>query len=647
METSAYSQALSGLEKDFGRTRALGRWGTKQRSGVMPGASLIALGTSGRTKHELPWKNEIPNRWEDIPWRLAAKHVFELQKRVFDGENRGDKRTVSKIQQKIADSFFAKALAVRQVAQLSSGRKTAGIDGVKSPDAATKLRMASGLSIHHQPSAVRRKWIPKPGKDELRPLGIPNLIDRAHQALLVMILEPQWEAHFSKRQYGFRKGRGTHDAIGYIQQHLRKAGPKWVLEIDIERFFDRIDQKELLRRLNVVPPVRDAIRRILTAGVLDMVEDGCPEMGTPQGGPLSPLLANIALAGLENHLEREFRREYAGRITALKLPSLAVYADDAVVLHRDRHVVEWSKVAIQGYLDPLGLKLSENKTRISHTQLPTRPDERAGFEFLGFHIQHHWARKKGGKKTPYIIVTPSARSVKRFYDDCANRIDKLKLSRKLRGARQDRQAAGRVDPVTSMIRDLNRRVKGWTNYFCTCNAKQAFNKMDNLLHGKLWGWSIRRFNQKRRQWIIDHLFSGVEVDEKGKPLRKRNGLSRQRNWVFKSPFVPNDKPHATLHKLADTPIRDHNLVRPDERFMNGKWRYWQQRMRSRYPGTPLMIPITAYKRQKGTCVICANALLPGEMLAVGRRDRIQVISHLHCSPPPSAPNGAPCVSPVR
>lgn len=581
-------------------------------------------------------KNVI-KRWEHIHWRTAARYVHKLQQRVFDAEQRGDLLTVGKYQDKIANSFYAKALAVRQVAQISKGRKTAGIDGIKSPTPAAKMRMATGLTIHHRPSAVRRKWIEKPGKDEMRPLGIPNLIDRAHQALLVLILDPQWESHFSNHQYGFRKGRGPHDAIDFIQRHLRQAGPKWVLEIDIEKFFDKLDHEELLRRLAAPPTISDAVRRCLKAGVLDQVEHTAPDIGTPQGGPLSPCLANVALAGLEACLEREFRREYAGRITALGMPTLVVYADDAVVLHRDRGVVEWSRTVIQRYLDPLGLRLSESKTRVSHTEQPTRPGEGAGFDFLGFHVQHAWTKKLGGIKVPYIMVTPSKRSVERFYRDCADRLDKLKLSREQRGARRDRQAQGGKDPVTNMICDLNKRIQGWANYFGKCNAKACFGRLDHLLHGKLWQWSVRRFDRKRVQWIIDHLFSGVELDKDGKPLRRLDGNPRARKWAFKSPFVAKEAPHVTLRKLADTPIRNHVLVKPEKRFYDGDWTYWQLRMRTRYAGTPPMVSIAAFRRQKGNCYICAKPILMGERLTVGKQDRLQVISYSDCSTPPSAP----------
>ncbi|MFT6862746.1 MAG: RNA-directed DNA polymerase [Akkermansiaceae bacterium] len=571
-------------------------------------------------------------RWEDTDWAKCHRRVFKLQKQVFDAENRGDNETVVKLQKRIANSFDAKLLAVRQVAQTSKGRKAAGIDGIKNPTDTQKLRMAIELEIHHRPSSVRRVWIPKPGKDELRPLGIPNLIDRAHQALLVMVMEPQWETHFSQRQYGFRKGRGPHDATEFIRRHLRQAGPKWALEIDIEKFFDMIDHRELLRRLAAPPQIEAAVKKTLQAGGCVLGEHGPQDVGTPQGGPLSPLLANIALAGLEDHLERTFRRNYAGRITALGRPTLAIYADDAVVMHREREVVEWARGIIREYLVPLGLKLNEGKTRVTHTQEPLPTAAKAGFDFLGFHFQHHWTKKPGSKRVPYLLVTPSESAVKRCYQKCSERIDKLKLSRKQRGTRQYRQAQGKSDPVTVMIIDLNRMTRGWANYFCKCNAKQCFGKMDHLLHTKLWQWSTRRFERKKVQWVIDLLFSGVETDKDGKPLLRRDGNPRERQWAFKSPFVANDVPHRTLLKLADIPIQDHPLVQPHRSYYDGDWTYWQLRKKNRYPGTPPMLPLTAFRRQRGKCTICSQPILTGQRFAKGRKGNLETVGHTHCLP---------------
>jgi RNA-directed DNA polymerase len=584
-------------------------------------------------------KNGI-HRWEDIDRQQCRRYVHQLQKDVRDAEIRGDKDTVTRQQQRIVESFHAKLLAVMQVAQFSRGRKTAGPDGIKSLTGAQMLKMAQELSIHHRPSPVRRKLIDKPGKKEKRPLGIPNLVDRAHQALIAMAMEPQWEAHFSNRQYGFRKGRGPHDAIGFLRSHLRKSRPKFVLDADIEKFFDRLDHEELLRRIDAPAFIAAAVRRIIKAGALADGELTVSDVGTPQGGPLSPLLANIALAGLEDHLIREFRRDFAGRITALGYPALAVYADDLVVLHKDRHVVEWSRTAIMSYLAPLGLKLSDSKTRIVHTLDTSPAAPQAGFDFLGFHLQHHWGSRKkpGGKRTLFISATPSKAAQKRFYDACADRIDKLKLSRKFRGARRDRQTAGKMDPVSLMILDLNRKIRGWGNYFRHGTATEAFSRIDHLLYKKLWQWALRRFKRNFRQWIIDHLFSGVELDREGKPLLRKDGTPRKRSWVFKSPFVPTDWQHVTLHKLTDISHRNHPLFRPGKSYYDGDWTYWQPRMKTRYPGTPGMICTTAFRRQKGKCLRCNGTIMPGERLSQSSEGKLTVIRHSQCptSPPRAA-----------
>lgn len=578
-------------------------------------------------------KNVNSTRWKNIDWRYFESQLFYLQRKAFNAELRGDSQAVRKYQNRIANSFCAKALAVLKVAKHRKGKNTAGIDGVKSLQDAEMMQMAEMLSIQHRPSSVRRVWIPKPGKEELRPLGIPNMIDRAHQALLVSVLEPVWEAHLSNHQYGFRRGRGTHDAVNSIQRRLRKTGPQWVLEVDIEKFFDSIDHDELLRRINTQPDFESAIRRCLKAGVDELPTNDAPTVGTPQGGPLSPLLANIAMSGLEAHLESEFRREYKGRITRTKCPRLVIYADDAVILHNERSVVEWCRTVIENYLSPLGLKLNHSKTKISHTQSTTTERIGAGFDFLGFHIQHVCKKSRGGIKVPYIMVTPSDSAVSRFYHDCAELLDQLKLTRKQRGARRDRQARGGKDPVTIKILQLNRRIRGWGTYFRKANAKTCFSRMDHLIHQKLWIWAKRRFKKKRVQWIIDHMFSGVELDRDGNPLLRLDGNPRERKWAFKSPFVPSAEPHATLLKLADIQIVKHILVKPEKRFFDGDWPYWQLRMKTRYPGTPPMVSIAAYRRQKGKCSICTKRILIGVRLTAGKRDRYATISHHNCSTP--------------
>jgi RNA-directed DNA polymerase len=184
--------------------------------------------------------NETPqgvsDEWSTIPWRKLERYVYRLQKRIYKAKQRQDTRAVRGLKRVLKRSKAAKTLAVRQVTQDNRGKRTAGIDGVKNLNTADRLAMATTLSLSGKASPVRRVWIPKPGKEEKRPLGIPTMTDRARQALAKMVLEPEWEAVFEPNSYGFRPGRGCHDAIEQIHRALH--GEKYILEADIKGCFD-------------------------------------------------------------------------------------------------------------------------------------------------------------------------------------------------------------------------------------------------------------------------------------------------------------------------------------------------------------------------------------------------------------------------
>jgi RNA-directed DNA polymerase len=236
-----------------------------------------------KTKHELDPESEA---WKAIPWRKLEQHVFRIQKRIYRASQQGKTRTVQKLQKLLMKSEAARLLAVRRVTQDNQGKKTAGVDGVTSVQPAHRLVMAQQIHPNqwkrHQTRPVRRVWIPKPGKDTFRPLGIPVLLERAQQALVKSALEPEWEARFEGNSYGFRPGRSAHDAIVAIWNALRYKA-KFVLDADISGCFDAINQEELLKKLKTFPEMRQIIKAWLKAGVID--NDVCTptEAGTPQG----------------------------------------------------------------------------------------------------------------------------------------------------------------------------------------------------------------------------------------------------------------------------------------------------------------------------------------------------------------------------
>ncbi len=239
--------------------------------------------------------------WKTINWRQIERYVFKLQKRIYAASRRGDVRKVRKLQKTLMRSWSNKVLAVRRVTQDNRGKKTAGVDGVASLSPEERMNLAGKLQLTGQSRPTRRVWIPKPGTEEFRPLGIPVMYDRALQGVIKAALEPEWEAVFEGNSFGFRPGRSCHDAIRQIKLSIQNK-PKYILDGDISKCFDRINHNALLQKLNYTGKVRRQIKAWLKSGVIDQGVFTATSEGTMQGGVISPLLANIALHGMENML---------------------------------------------------------------------------------------------------------------------------------------------------------------------------------------------------------------------------------------------------------------------------------------------------------------------------------------------------------
>ena len=312
--------------------------------------------------------------WEAINWKQIQKHVFHLQRRIYRAAQAENWTVVRSLQKLVLNSWSARCLAVRHVTQDNRGKTTPGVDGVASIPPEQRLDLVNGLrALTRKADPLRRIYIPKPGKDEQRPLSIPTMRDRAMQALVKLTLEPEWEAKFEPNSYGFRPGRSAHDALSAIFTNIAQRA-KYVLDTDIEKCFDRIDHDYLLGKLKTIRPIERLVQGWLKAGIIDQGQTLFPEAGTPQGGVASPLLANIALHGLEHHLGSLY-----GRARVIR------YGDDLVVLHQDRTTIEEIKARVEAWLAPVGLRLKPSKTRIAHT-LEAYQD-RAGFDFLGFEVR--------------------------------------------------------------------------------------------------------------------------------------------------------------------------------------------------------------------------------------------------------------------
>ncbi len=323
--------------------------------------------------------------WCSIDWASVEDDVRRLRQRIFTASRDGDLPKVRNLQKLMLRSRANALLSVRRVTELNAGRKTAGIDGAVVVTAPGKAFLAERVQRHGaswEPQPVKRVFIPK-ANGKQRPLGIPVIVDRALQAQVVSALEPEWEARFEPKSYGFRPGRGCHDAIEAIYKVARGPNPsrRWVLDADLAAAFDRIDHSHLLKSLDGFP-AKGLIERWLKAGVVEKGRFAPTEEGTPQGGVVSPLLLNVALHGMEEAAGVRYR--HAGQMAGTTLvgsPVVVRYADDLVAMCVSREQAEKVKTRLAAWLALRGLAFNEDKTRIVHLD--------DGFDFLGFNVRRY------------------------------------------------------------------------------------------------------------------------------------------------------------------------------------------------------------------------------------------------------------------
>ena len=526
------------------------------------------------------------NEWKAIRWRDVERRVFKLQTRIYQARQRGDVRAVHRLQRLLVRSWSAKCLAVRRVTQENRGKRTAGVDGVKSLTPPQRLELARTLHAPRRAQPTRRVWIPKPGTDEQRPLGIPTLADRATQALLKAALEPEWEAVFERNSYGFRPGRSAHDAIEAIHIGVCHK-PKFVLDADIAKCFDRIDQTALLAKLATSPSFRRAIRAWLKAGVMDGGELFPTDQGTPQGGVISPLLANVALHGLESTIVSAFPRWSPQDGKELWAPIVVRYADDFVVLHQDREVIELAKQRAAAWLAELGLELKPSKTRIAHT-LREQDGEPPGFDFLGFRVrQFPVGKTHSGKKTRRTGAPATLLGFKTL-------IMPSKAARRRHGVaikaivRRDRPA-----PQAGLIHHLNPVIRGWANYHRHVVSKRTFTQVDNAIFRALWQWAKRRHPKKPRRWVKDKYFGAIG----------------ERHWVFQGTVVGREGviDPVQLVAAAGMPIKRHIKVKGEANPYDPTWEpYFEERLGVKMAGSLVgrWTLRLLWKDQGGICPVC-------------------------------------------
>ena len=508
--------------------------------------------------------------WNTIDWCQSKNAVKDLRGQIFRATKKGDYRTLKSLQKLMLRSRANAELSVRQVTQINKGKNTPGVDGrvATTPDERTKIieELLSGEGSTHP---VKRVYIPK-SNGKMRPLGIPTIVNRARQAMVKNALEPQWEAKFEPCSYGFRPGRSCHDAIGRIfRTALPQGKKKWILDADIEGAFDNIGHAALMKNLEYFP-AKDEIRKWLKAGIM---EDGIfskTDQGTPQGGVISPLLANIALHGMDEVLGVTYRK--TGSYTKCSSKRLIIrYADDFVVFTETREDAELCQTILTDWLRDRGLELSTEKTRIRSL--------REGFDFLGFHVREYTERQT---TKPILLIKPSRDSINNF----RNRIRQEFVD--LQGHNVER-----------VLMKLNPILRGWGYYFRHVVSKETFYKLDSFIWYRTMKWIKHTHPKKAMTWRIANYFNFTK--------------DKVRRWIFGNPNTG----HYLLRIGIHIPIQRHILVKhgasPDNR---DEREYWTKREMRKVELLSTTKHIRLAHKQKGLCPICGHTLYGDEELHI-------------------------------
>lgn len=562
--------------RDRGESKCLGRNGSDKRQRALPERGLTsawrgmarAYGESSRQEASKMRSvnadsaaSRAVNNWDQIDWPIAHRRVRGLQTRIAKATRDQNWRRVKALQRFLSNSFSSKALAVKRVSE-NAGKRTPGVDGETWSTPGAKWYAIQRLSSRHlRPQPLRRVYIPKRGScTKKRPLGIPAMIIRAQQALYLQGLEPVAETQADPHSYGFRRCRGTQDAIEQVFNLLAKKGSApWILEGDIRGCFDNFSHGWLDCH---IPMDKNVLRDWLKAGYVDSGKLFPTEAGTPQGGIASPTIANIALDGLEAVLTERFGRTrlalYRSRVRLVR------YADDFIIAGSSKELLENEvKPCVEAFLAVRGLQLSPEKTKITHIS--------EGFDFLGQNI-----RKYDGK----FLIKPAAKNVKAFLDSVRETI------RVNRSTKQE-----------ILIRMLNPMIRGWANYHRHVVAKKTYAMVDHHIWQAVWRWARRRHPNKTCEWVRMKYF---------RPLGNRH-------WVFNTVTRgDNDKPiRLALYLASDTRIVRHVGVKSDANPFDPAWdAYFEQRKSARMLARlqDRGFPKQLWLKQQGICPGCGQLI---------------------------------------
>lgn len=522
--------------------------------------------------------------WDLIDWDTARRTVRRLQARIVKALQKGNHREVKNLRRLLILSRSARLLAVRRVTD-NKGRNTPGIDGEIWKSPMQKLKATERLKQRIKSRPLRRIYIPKKNGKK-RPLGIPTMLDRAHQALHLLALEPIAETKADLRSYGFRSNRSCADAIRYCFHILhRDVSPRWVLEGDIKACFDEINHQWMEEN---IPMDKLVLRKWLKAGFVEKGKLFPTNSGTPQGGIASPVLANMTLDGLEAMLHKHFGAPRTAGSRKNRV-FFCRYADDFVITGASKELLEEKvKPLVQQFMLERGLRLSEEKTVITHID--------DGFDFLGQNIRRYKDR---------LLCKPSKASFQSVKE-------KLKATVHKYWNHQD-----------VMIKRLNAIIRGWCNFHRHVASNQSFSKMDDYIFRIIWQRAKRQHPNKGRRWIAKKYFHRIG----------------SRSWIFGHQSKDGLK---TVMIAASTKIQRYIPTRGNANPFDSDWkkyfeRRWTRNCQKKSPSSIQLL----HARCNRCCKLCNKTIInplecivhfPKDNIAVDKEISLvhAVLVHKHC-----------------